>query len=157
MENCETKERRFDGDDYCHERDFTRLEGQINDVFQAIKDGAFYTLGDIEEITGHPQASISAQLRNLRKERFGGFAIDKRHIKNGLYEYRMAGKSVAVRRKPQKRKIERMPADIDPCAGKTGLQVFDDVFYRNPHLKSTFSIAEITAIRIDLGAKHDPS
>lgn len=37
-----------------------------------------------------------------------------------------------------------------PSTEKSGLQIFDDVFYRNPHLKNTFTINEIAAIRADL-------
>ena len=31
--------------------------------------------------------SVSADLRNLRKERFGGRTVDRRYVKNGIYEY----------------------------------------------------------------------
>ena len=64
-----------------------RLTGQLRDVYEAIEDGYPHTLRDIELITGHPQASISAQLRNLRKKRFGGYTIKKEHIGDGLYVY----------------------------------------------------------------------
>jgi len=64
-----------------------RLTGQIRDVYEVLMDGYPITLRDIELKTGHPQASISAQLRNLRKPRFGGFNIEKEHVGNGLYVY----------------------------------------------------------------------
>ncbi len=80
---------RFNGDDYKPERDDERLTGQIERVFNAIKDGRWLTLDDIASLTGDPQASISAQLRHLRKERFGSHDVRKRHVDNGLYEYRM--------------------------------------------------------------------
>lgn len=43
------------------------------------------------ESQGHfyPENSISAQLRHLRKLRFGSFQVDKRHKGNGLWEYRV--------------------------------------------------------------------
>ena len=81
---------KFDGSDYEHEHDFVRLSGQIQRVYDAIKDGDWYTLDEINKITGDPHASISAQLRNLRKERFGSHVIDKRYKgsrSNGLWEY----------------------------------------------------------------------
>jgi hypothetical protein len=36
------------------------------------------TLDELARLTHYPPASISAQLRHLRKPRFGGFAVDKR-------------------------------------------------------------------------------
>jgi hypothetical protein len=36
------------------------------------------TLDELARLTHYPPASISAQLRHLRKPRFGGFAVEKR-------------------------------------------------------------------------------
>lgn len=79
----------FNGDDYQPARDKERLRGQILRVYSAIKDGRWRTLKQLSETTGDPEASVSAQLRHLRKPRFGGHEIVKRHVKNGLYEYRL--------------------------------------------------------------------
>lgn len=83
---------RFNGSDYVHERDAPRLSGQIEKIYNLMIDGKWRTLPEIENATGAPQASISAQLRHLRKERFGKHTVDKRHrgeAKNGLYEYKL--------------------------------------------------------------------
>lgn len=83
---------RFDGSDYDSARDNERLTGQIKRIFDLMKDGNFRTLADIERVTRDPQASISAQLRHLKKARFGGHGLEKRHRgepKFGLYEYRL--------------------------------------------------------------------
>ena len=64
-----------------------RLTGQILDVFECMKDGQARTLNEIKHETGHPPASISAQLRHLRKLRFGGFVVEKEHVGDGLYVY----------------------------------------------------------------------
>jgi len=83
-------ETRFDGDTYEPKYDLARLTGQIQRVFEAIKDGNWYTLDEIHKTTKDPHASISAQLRNLRKERFGSHVIEKRYKgnrSNGLWEY----------------------------------------------------------------------
>lgn len=80
---------RFNGPDYVPERDNTRLTGQIKDVFNCMKDGNWRTLEEIQKATRHPQTSISAQLRHLRKERFGSHVINKHHIGGGLYKYRL--------------------------------------------------------------------
>lgn len=83
------KDARFNGDDYQHERDSPRLTKQIGRVWQAMKDGEWKTLDRIAELTGDPSPSISAQLRHLRKARFGSHVIDRRHVGGGLYEYRL--------------------------------------------------------------------
>ena len=79
----------FDGSDYVPERDNPRLKGQLLRIWQEVKDGRWKTLRSIAMATGDPEASVSAQLRHLRKERFGGFEVDKRHVKQGLFEYRL--------------------------------------------------------------------
>ena len=82
-------ELRFDGDDYVPSRDDARFTGQLLRVWNAIQDGGWYTLADIADITNDPPASISAQLRHLRKSRFGSHEIDKEYIGNGCYKYRL--------------------------------------------------------------------
>jgi hypothetical protein len=81
----------FDGDDYQPATDKKRLTTQLDEIFAVLKSGAWYTLFELARLTGHPEASISAQLRNLRKPRFGGHKIEKRrqHAGGGLYEYRL--------------------------------------------------------------------
>jgi hypothetical protein len=36
------------------------------------------TLHELSRLTGYGEASVSAQLRHLRKPRYGGFVVDKR-------------------------------------------------------------------------------
>lgn len=79
----------FDGADYVPARDNVRLTSQMQRVFAAIADHAWHTLPALADITGDPPASISAQLRHLRKARFGGFVISRRYTANGLYEYKL--------------------------------------------------------------------
>ena len=80
---------RFNGSDYVPDRDNVRLAGQIQRVYLAMKDGKWRTLAQIEQITGDPQPSISAQLRHLRKKRFGEHQVNKFHVGNGLYQYQL--------------------------------------------------------------------
>tara|TARA_R110000751_G_C13710015_1_gene474311 strand:+ start:746 stop:1045 length:300 start_codon:yes stop_codon:yes gene_type:complete len=84
----------FDGAVYNHAQDHKRLTGQIKRVWDCMKDGQWRTLDEIAIATSDPHASISAQLRNLRKEKFGSHTIDKRprgDRANGLWEYRLNG------------------------------------------------------------------
>ena len=82
----------FNGSDYDPKFDKARLTGQVLRVFDAMRDGKWRTLGEIGAATGDPQASISAQLRHLRKKRFGSHTVEKRARGDrsvGLFEYRL--------------------------------------------------------------------
>ena len=83
------QELRFDGADYSPERDNPRLKGQLLRVWEVMRDGKWRTLREISNLTKDPEASISAQLRHLRKERFGSHLVEREHIGNGLYRYRL--------------------------------------------------------------------
>jgi len=81
----------FDGPCYSPV-DKARLTGQILRVYNLIRDGKWRTLVEIAQATGDPESSVSAQLRHLRKEKFGAYDIEKRARGNradGLYEYRL--------------------------------------------------------------------
>jgi len=83
---------RFDGSNYDPIFDDKRLTGQINRIYSLMVDGKWRTLEEISKLTGDGQASISAQLRHLRKERFGSHIVNKRNRGNresGLYEYQL--------------------------------------------------------------------
>lgn len=86
------KNLRFNGPEYRPRRDNQRLGKQLQRIFDVMKDGQWRTLPEIETLTGDPPASISAQLRHLRKKRFGQFTVlrqargDRSH---GLFEYRV--------------------------------------------------------------------
>jgi hypothetical protein len=79
---------RFDGAD-CTAKDQARLTGQILRVYNLMRDGKWRTLDTIAVSTGDPSPSVSAQLRNLRKARFGGHTIERFRRSNGLYSYRL--------------------------------------------------------------------
>ena len=83
---------RFNGPDYDPNLDKARLTGQILRVYNLMKDGHWRTLREIANKINDPESSVSAQLRHLRKERFGSHAVEKRRRgerKQGLFEYRL--------------------------------------------------------------------
>ena len=80
----------FGGDTFDQTRDGARLNAQAQKVFDVMCDRSWRTLGQIAEATGAPEASVSARLRDLRKPRFGGFTVERRHRDRGLWEYRLA-------------------------------------------------------------------
>lgn len=80
---------RFDGADYKPVRGDVRLTGQIRRVYNLMRDGKKRTLCEIARKTGDPEASVSAQLRHLRKPRFGGHTVNRGYVDDGLYVYWM--------------------------------------------------------------------
>jgi hypothetical protein len=89
----------FDGATYSPVFDYERLAGQNRKVYDLMVDGKWRTLNEIE--TGIrdldpqariSQASASARLRDLRKERFGGHTVNRRprgERSAGLFEYQL--------------------------------------------------------------------
>ena len=95
------KTARFEGPS-DNARDCDRLCGQILRVYDAMYGGQWLTLAEIHQITGDPEASISAQIRHLRKYRFGGHKIDKRRRNDGnQWEYKLWGIGGAGRQGPE--------------------------------------------------------
>lgn len=80
---------RFDGSDYVRERDDVRLKGQMLRVWQCMCDEKWRSLNEISRFTGDPESSVSAQLRHLRKERFGSHTVKKEYRDYGLFVYRL--------------------------------------------------------------------
>lgn len=82
----------FSGPAYVREQDQARLSSQLDDIQGLMRDGTWRTLGEISHITGHPAASVSAQLRHLRRPEFGSWTVEKRSRGDrarGLFEYRL--------------------------------------------------------------------
>ena len=104
----------FNGPEFKTAQDFKRLNKQHERIKSLMLDGKWRTLSEIAMATNEPIASISAQLRHLRKERFGSWCVDRRSRGDragGLFEYRV---SASVRdtknKKPKRIKCEH-------CAG----------------------------------------
>jgi len=88
----EQLELRFSGITYDPENDRDRLAAQLNRVWNAMKDGEWRTLWEIEAITHDPLQSVSARLRDFRKERFGSHTVNRRRISpdnRGLFAYQL--------------------------------------------------------------------
>ena len=78
---------RFDGSDYIPARDDERLGNQLDRVLALMLDGRARTLAEIATATGAPPASVSAQLRHLRKAKHGAWQVEKSYYGEGLYRY----------------------------------------------------------------------
>jgi hypothetical protein len=79
-----------DGETYERQFDYERLNAQAQRVYRVMADGEWHTLADLSAATNDPEASISARLRDFRKEEFGGREVERRRVAGGLFEYRLA-------------------------------------------------------------------
>ena len=75
----------FDGETYEPAKDKARLTAQYKQVFDTMLDGKFRSLAELEALTKAPQASISARLRDMRKERNGSHTVVRRRAEDGTY------------------------------------------------------------------------
>lgn len=66
-----------------------RMWRLLDAVRTLMADEQWRTLADIHAHTGGSEASISARLRDLRKPQFGHYHVERRHVRGGLYEYRV--------------------------------------------------------------------
>lgn len=80
----------FDGATFIPERDGPRITRQHHRVLAILRDGREHTLSELHELTGDPEASISARIRDLRKPRFGAHVIHRTYVRRGLHTYRLA-------------------------------------------------------------------
>jgi hypothetical protein len=88
----------FDGETYIASLDRARLGKQLEAVKTVMADGLWHTPEDLEIATGYRWASISARLRDLRKERFGSWEIERERVPGyhrGNFRYRMITSSEA--------------------------------------------------------------
>ena len=87
---------RFQGETFDVTMDGPRLKGQLDRVRSLMLwrsaaetgGGWWWTLHEISEMLGYPEASISARLRQLRHE---GLIVERRRLgRGGLWEYRVS-------------------------------------------------------------------
>src|SRR5215471_2531562 len=85
-------------------------------MLSASQCDTWLTLDEIAKLTHYPQASISAQLRHLRKKEFGGYEVAKRQRASGrllrgedfgtVWEYRL------------RRRVREIPRRRDSAQGR---------------------------------------
>ena len=81
----------FDGETFDPAKDGVRLNRQLRVVRDwMLERSSWYSLAEISRGTGEPEASVSARLRDLRKQRFGAYQVDRRRRTEGQWEYRVS-------------------------------------------------------------------
>ena len=82
----------FGGETYAESHDVERLGKQLDEVLGLMIDGNWRTPSEMESKLGFNWASISARLRDLRKNQFGHFRVERQAVeprRRGLYRYRV--------------------------------------------------------------------
>ena len=80
----------FDGLTYEPEKDHGRMAEQMAKVFEIMADGEWHTLDEIAKKVFIKEQSASARIRDLRKERFGGYLVDREPTDiRGIFRYRL--------------------------------------------------------------------
>ncbi|MBS1842409.1 MAG: hypothetical protein JST77_16385 [Acidobacteria bacterium] len=94
----------------------------LRDVMLSANEcGAWLTLSELSAITRYPAASISAQLRHLKKPRFGNFALEKRmREKADIYSGNAHGVVWEYRLVRRRRVTARTAATLALLAKRTG-------------------------------------
>jgi hypothetical protein len=76
--NSEMQFREASADSRRRQREETQLAAIRELMDRALGDGAWLTLGEIAQATEFGEASVSAQLRHLRKSSHGRYRVEKR-------------------------------------------------------------------------------
>lgn len=79
----------FDGATYSPSRDGARLRSQMHAVRELMSDGAWRTLWQIAKEVEGSESSVSARLRDLRKDKFGGHTVERKYHGDGVWIYRL--------------------------------------------------------------------
>lgn len=94
--------RKFDGETFEPAKDADRLSRQLKfvrnymlwcsngtSIVWQCSEG-WVTLAQIAHDLGYPESSVSARLRDLRKPKFGAYAVERRRVSGGVFEYRVS-------------------------------------------------------------------
>lgn len=68
-----------------------RFDTQSQILLHALRAerGRWWTLRDLSRVTNICETSLSAQLRNLRKPKYGELTVERRRLNSGENEYRL--------------------------------------------------------------------
>ncbi len=84
------------GDGELRARASTVPCAQLEAVWQVMRDGLWYGLEEIAVLADCAPASASARLRDLRKEKFGGWTVERDYAGGKQWRYRVREKADAV-------------------------------------------------------------
>lgn len=88
------------GPAYSEELDGKRIQKQHEEIRDYMLCREWRTLAEIASALRYPEASVSAQLRHLRKARFGGHVVEKRRRlspSGAQWEYRVRSSDSVIK------------------------------------------------------------
>lgn len=97
----------FYGAGITTQEDVKRVKGGLKKIYLFVRDGKWHTLRRISAETGVPEASVSAGLRSLRREKYGAHTIQREHIGSGLHVYRFVPNPATVADLEEQLKVPR--------------------------------------------------
>lgn len=68
-----------------------KLTGDLRRIYDIMCDGKAHLVSDIASRLNLPECSVSAQIRHLRKPKFGGYTIKRISLTKGLSAYQLEG------------------------------------------------------------------
>lgn len=80
---------RFSGETYDKGRDQLRLSRALDIVRSVMSDGGWHYIAELSVKAGCSEAAASARIRDLRKDRFGGYTVTRENVSKGLWRYRI--------------------------------------------------------------------
>jgi hypothetical protein len=83
----------FGGATFDPEQDAERLTSQLDLIYHRMRDHQWHTLADLAHASGGSEASASARVRDLRKERFGSHTVLRKRVEGGLYAYKLEART----------------------------------------------------------------
>lgn len=97
--------------------DGARLRRQHEHIREwMLAHGGWRTLAEIREALGYSDSSISAQLRHLRKPRFGCYRVEKRRRNGkGTWEYRVSQQEKSAA--PAVQSVTTFPSEVRHAHG----------------------------------------
>lgn len=103
----------FKGAGYIKIFDHERLKGRARVVYNLMSDEKWRTLQDLDDATGFPQASLSAQLRAFRRKDFGSHTVNRRRkvAQKGTHEYQLIVKKEDPRAPKQREVVKQYLED----------------------------------------------
>lgn len=69
--------------------DLPRIEFLVERVRKQLLRGEWLTLAYLSAVCKGSEASVSARIRDLRKEQWGGYFVEKKRLESGIWLYRI--------------------------------------------------------------------
>lgn len=77
----------FDGKTFSEELDGEKLRGDLARVKAVMMDGKVRTISEIADLANVSLNSVGSRIRDLKKEKFGGYPVQSRRVSKHIWHY----------------------------------------------------------------------